>query len=54
MGDVGSTAALVDAFLAANTFKADQLGRAMGSFMKAHGSNVDPAIVNRLLKEKLA
>ena len=47
------TGALIDTFLAANKFAPDQAGRAMGSFMKAHGSGVDPAIVNRLMKQKL-
>jgi uncharacterized protein YqeY len=48
------TAALVDAFLAANAFTEKQVGQAMGAFMKAHGQNVDPAIVNPLIRGKLA
>ena len=47
------TARLVDEFLAKNTFTEKQLGQAMGQFMKAHGSQVDPGQANRLLKEKL-
>ena len=48
------TAALVDQFLEANSFTEKQLGQAMGMFMKQHGSNVDPGVVNPLLKQKLA
>lgn len=48
------TEALVDAFLSGKTFTEKQLGQAMGQFMKAHGSQVDPGIVNPLLKAKLA
>jgi uncharacterized protein YqeY len=43
----------VDAFLAEHAFTAKQLGQAMGLFMKAHGSQVDPATVNSLLRKKL-
>ncbi len=48
------TEALVDAFLAGKTFTEKQLGQAMGQFMKAHGSQVDPGVANPLLKAKLA
>ncbi len=47
------TEALVDAFLVGKTFTEKQLGQAMGQFMKAHGSNVDPGVANPLLKAKL-
>jgi len=50
----GETEALVDAFLKDKNFTEKQLGQAMGMFMKAHGSNVDPGVVNPLLKAKLA
>ena len=46
------TERLVDAFLAANSFTAKQMGQAMGAFMKQHGGNVDAATVNQLLKGK--
>jgi uncharacterized protein YqeY len=48
------TETLVDAFLADKTFTEKQLGQVMGQFMKAHGSQVDAAIVNPMLKSKLA
>lgn len=48
------TERLVDAFLAQNAFTEKQVGQAMGAFMKAHGSGVDAAIVNPLLRKKLA
>ena len=47
------TEKLVDAFLASNSFTEKQMGQAMGTFMKQHGTNVDPGIVNPLLKKKL-
>lgn len=47
------TEALVDAFLASHDYAATQLGQAMGAFMKEHGSGVDGALVNRLLREKI-
>ncbi len=47
------TERLVDAFLAANTFTAQQLGQAMGAFMKQHGGTVDAGRVNQILKAKL-
>jgi uncharacterized protein len=48
------TAGLVDAFLAKHAFTEKQFGQAMGAFMKTHGSQVDPAVANQLLKQKLA
>jgi uncharacterized protein YqeY len=48
------TAKLIDAFLAQNSFTEQQLGRAMGTFMKEHGQQVDAGIVNPMLKAKLA
>src|SRR5690349_12704102 len=48
------TEKLVDAFLAANPFTERDFGRAMGSFMKQHGSAVDAGQANQLLKAKLA
>src|SRR3954463_7736568 len=48
------TEKIVDAFLAANSFTAAQFGQAMGAFRKAHpGGNVDPGLVNQILKAKL-
>ena len=47
------TTKLVDDFLARNSFTDKQIGQAMGGFMKAHGSNVDAAMANQLLKQKL-
>src|SRR5579862_2625259 len=44
----GDTEKLVADFLAANTFTEKQVGQAMGAFMKAHGTNVDPAMANQL------
>jgi uncharacterized protein YqeY len=48
------TEKLVDAFLASNSFTEKQVGQAMGAFIKAHGGYVDPAVVNPLLRKKLA
>lgn len=48
------TEALVDAFLAQHAFGEKQFGQAMGAFMKAHGSQVDAAQANALLRQKLA
>lgn len=48
------TAALVDAFLAKNSFTEKQVGQAMGGFMKAHGAGVDPAHASALIRQKLA
>jgi len=48
------TEQLVDAFLATQNFTEKDAGRATGQFMKQHGSNVDAAIVNPLIRQKLA
>lgn len=48
------TEKLVDAFLASHPFTEKQVGQAMGAFMKAHGGQVDAALVNSLLRRKLA
>lgn len=45
---------LVTEFLSKNSFTEKQFGQAMGMFMKAHGSNVDPGLANKALKAKLA
>ena len=47
------TARLIDEFLAKNSFTEKQIGQAMGAFMKVHGANVDPAVVNPMIREKL-
>jgi uncharacterized protein len=47
------TEKLVDQFLASNSFTAKQFGQAMGTFMKAHGTQVDAGTVNAILKSKL-
>ncbi len=47
------TGALVDQFLAANSFAAKDMGKAMGAFLKQHGGEVDGATVNKLLRERL-
>jgi uncharacterized protein YqeY len=52
--DADATAKLVEQFLATNAFTEKQFGQAMGAFMKQHGGEVDAAIANRVLKEKLA
>jgi uncharacterized protein YqeY len=49
----GDTEALVTQFLAAHSFTEKQFGQAMGAFMKAHGSAVDPAAANAALKKAL-
>jgi uncharacterized protein YqeY len=48
------TEALVEAFLAHNSFTASQFGQAMGAFMKQHGQEVDPAAANAALRKKLS
>ena len=48
------TEKLVAEFLAKNSFTEKQFGQAMGAFMKAHGSAVDPTLANQLLKKGLA
>ena len=47
------TEKLVDAFLAGKTFTPQQVGQAMGAFMKAHGGQVDPGAANQLIKQRL-
>lgn len=48
------TEKLVDAFLAKGTFTEKQVGQAMGAFLKAHQGQVDPALVNPIMRKKLA
>ena len=48
------TGKLVDQFLSQNAFTEKQIGQAMGAFMKANGAQVDPAIANQLIRQKLA
>ena len=48
------TAAMIDAFLGANSFTEKQTGQATGMFMKAHGSEVEPSVVSGLIRQKLA
>jgi hypothetical protein len=48
------TAKIVDEFLAKNSFTEKQVGQAMGAFMKQHGKDVDAAVANQLLKQKVA
>jgi hypothetical protein len=43
---------LVESFLAQNVFTEKQMGQAMGQFMKAHGSGVDPALANAAIKKR--
>jgi uncharacterized protein YqeY len=50
----GDTEKLVADFLAGKQFTEKQFGQAMGAFMKAHGSAVDPAAANAALKKALA
>ena len=47
------TEKLVEEFLAANAYTAKDMGKAMGAFMKAHGGETDPAVVNAAIKAKL-
>jgi len=49
----GETERLVDAFLAGKSFNEKQLGQAMGTFLKAHGAQVDPAVANQVLRRRL-
>ena len=46
------TEKLMDEFLAKNAFTEKDFGRAMGAFMKAHGSAVDAGQANQLLKKE--
>ena len=48
------TAKLVDEFLGKQGYTEKQVGQAMGAFMKAHGGQVDPAVANQLIRQKLA
>jgi uncharacterized protein YqeY len=48
------TEKLVEAFLAQHAFTEKQMGQAMGMFMKAHGSQVDPGLANAAIKRRLA
>ncbi len=48
------TERLVDEFLAKNTYTEKQVGPAMGAFMKAHGAHVESALVNNMIRKKLA
>jgi len=48
------TAKLVDEFLAKQSYTEKQVGQAMGAFMKAHGGQVDAAVANQLIRQKLA
>jgi uncharacterized protein len=48
------TAKLVDAFIANQSYTEKQVGQAMGAFMKVHGTQVDPALANQLIRQKLA
>lgn len=48
------TEKLVNDFLAKNSFTEKQFGQAMGAFMRAHGSEVEPGVANSLLKKALA
>lgn len=48
------TAGLVESFLGGQSFTEKQIGQATGAFMKAHGSQVDPATASRLIRERLA
>ena len=50
----GDTEALVLKFLAENNFTEKQVGQAMGTFMKAHGKEVDPTIANAAMRKGLA
>ena len=47
------TERLVDAFLAGKSFTPQQVGQAMGAFMKAHGGEVDPGVANQVIKQRL-
>ena len=47
------TEQLVDAFLAGKSFTPQQVGQAMGAFMKAHGGQVDPGVANQFIKQRL-
>jgi hypothetical protein len=48
------TEALVEQFLAAQSFTEKQVGQAMGAFMKQHGQQVDPSTANQIIRRRLA
>jgi len=48
------TEALINDFLAQNAYTEKDVGKAMGAFLKLHGTNVDGGVVNPLLRAKLA
>jgi uncharacterized protein len=48
------TEKLVDTFLKDNQFAENQVGQAMGAFMKVHVTQVDAAAENAMFKRKLA
>lgn len=48
------TERLVDEFLAGKSFTEKQAGQATGAFMKAHGAQVDAAVANQVLRQRLA
>jgi uncharacterized protein YqeY len=48
------TAKLVADFLAKNAFTEKDAGKATGAFMKAHGGQVEPGLVNPLIRKALA
>jgi uncharacterized protein YqeY len=50
----GETEKMLDEFLDRNKFTEKEFGRAMGAFIKEHGSKVDPGVVSAELKKKLA
>lgn len=50
---LGDTERLVDAFLAGKPFTEKQVGQAMGAFMKAHATEVDPGMANQLIRQRL-
>jgi uncharacterized protein YqeY len=47
------TERLVSEFLASKAFTPQQVGQAMGAFMKAHGGQVDPGVANQMIKQRL-
>ncbi|MGD0461104.1 MAG: GatB/YqeY domain-containing protein [Tepidisphaeraceae bacterium] len=48
------TEKLVYEFVAKNAFTEKQFGQAMGAFMKAYGTTVEPAVANQLLRKALS
>lgn len=50
----GDTERLVDEFLSQHHFTEKQIGQAMGALVKAHGTSIDKAKANELLRQKLA